>query len=76
MASSWFLFFSYHNDARSNRHQNTKGFLQDVINRFLFSLPALSCVAGGSTGLRHYTAVSAIGYDVIKFPAPDLLFGL
>ena len=24
MASSWFLFFSYHNDARSNKHQITK----------------------------------------------------
>ena len=22
MATSWFLFFSYHNDARSNTHQN------------------------------------------------------
>jgi len=55
---------------------HTKGFLQDVINRFLFSLPALSCVAGGTAGLRHYTVVSAIGYDVIKFPAPDLLYAL
>ena len=24
MASSWFLFFSYHNNARSNRHQIRK----------------------------------------------------
>ena len=22
VASSWFLFFGYHNDARSNKHQN------------------------------------------------------
>ena len=55
---------------------HTKGILQDVINRRLFSLLALSCAAGGSAGVRHYTAVSAIGYDVIKFPAPDLLFAL
>jgi len=24
VASSWFLFFSYHNDARPNKHQNLK----------------------------------------------------
>jgi len=24
MTSSWFLFYSYHNDARSNKHQISK----------------------------------------------------
>jgi hypothetical protein len=28
VASSWFLFFSYHNDARSNKHQRTQEYLK------------------------------------------------
>ena len=57
VASIWFLFFSYHNDARSNTHQNSLFFINSFITGRLWSLGSwqrrLITNTGSSVRITH-----------------------
>jgi len=55
VASSWFLFFSYHNDARSNKHQIRKCESEELKNQ-LDATYYFTVLLIGSTCFGHYYA--------------------
>ena len=84
MASSWFLFFSYHNDARSNKHQiHNRKFLEiwNLIHFYIRNEPnpypqipsVVSFRSGWYGSVQAWTAYSDLSYLVGIFKGRDIL---
>jgi len=62
IAYSWFLFFSYHNDARSNTHQICGLLNLNPLNAGLYSI----CPFQALLGAHHILHVSRVGVKLTK----------
>ena len=72
MTSSWFLFFSYHNDARSNKHQTAVCNVR-VVECLELNTIWCMCVCFTKAFQHHTKKVQNIGPQRIPYPNSSTL---